>query len=76
MVSIIEKTDSISNVADELDAHGIGMRYGWEISMSMLLSECDYLEIHGFGPKAYFTKVYNRKEEVINEAAKEVNSCV
>ena len=54
---IITKNTKIKEAEEILDIHGIKKPKGWEIAMGMLLSECDHLEVHGFGTKAYFTKV-------------------
>ena len=56
-MDIIYKTTPIKVAEEILDFHGINHPNGWEIVIGMLLSECDHLEVHGVGSKAYFIKV-------------------
>lgn len=56
-MDIIRQDTPIREAAEILDAHGIAMPMFWEIALGMLLSECDHLEVHGFGLHAYFVKV-------------------
>lgn len=57
-MDIITKTMSISEAEEILNMHGIRHPYGWEIVIGMLLDDCDHLEVHDFGGKAYFIKVH------------------
>lgn len=59
-MDIIKQNTPIGEAYKILKAHHIETPKFWEIAIGMLLSECDYLEVHGFGHKAYFVKV---KEE-------------
>lgn len=59
MADIIKKDTSIKEAESILKLHGCSLAFGWEIVMGMLLDDCDYLEVHDFGSKAYFTKVTN-----------------
>ena len=60
-MDIITKTTSIKEAEEILTFHDISHPFGWEIAIGMLLSDCDYLEVHDFGSKAYFNKI--RKED-------------
>ena len=52
------------NVKEILDYHGMSLGHGWELIIAMLLSDCEYAEVHGFGSNAYFNKIF---KEDINE---------
>lgn len=56
-MDIIRKDTPIREAEEILRARGIGTPKFGEIALGMLLSECDYLEVHGFGRNAYFVKV-------------------
>lgn len=64
VLGIIRKTDKIGDVKETLDYHGMSLGHGWELIIAMLLSDCEYAEVHGFGSKAYFNKIF---KEDINE---------
>lgn len=66
VLDIIRKTDKIGDVKEILDYHGMSLGHGWELIIAMLLSDCEYAEVHGFGSNAYFNKVF---KEDINETA-------
>ena len=71
-MNIIRKTDKIEDVKTILqDYHGMSLGHGWALIIAMLLNDCEYAEVHGFGSNAYFNKVF---KEDINEAAKEINT--
>ena len=53
----IYKTDKIGDTEEKLREHCIPLNMGWEIVLGMLLSQCDHLELHGYGSGAYFTFV-------------------
>ena len=57
MVDIIRKTDKISDVENLLQAHGVSLGHGWALIIGMMLTDCNHLEIHGFGNNAYFNKI-------------------
>lgn len=63
-MDVIRKTDTIRDVKDILDYHGMSLGHGWELIIAMLLSDCEYAEVHGFGNNAYFNKIF---KEDINE---------
>ena len=65
-MDVIRKTDTIRDIKDILDCHGMSLGYGWELIITMLLIDCEYAEIYGFGTNAYFNKVF---KEDINETA-------
>lgn len=65
-MDVIRKTDTIRDVKDILDYHGISLGHGWELIIAMLLSDCEYAEVHGFGSNVYFNKIF---KEDINETA-------
>ena len=44
----------------------MSLGHGWELIIAMLLSDCEYAEVHGFGSNAYFNKIF---KEDINETA-------
>lgn len=54
---VIYKTDNIKDTEEKLRDHCISLGRGWEIGLGMLLSQCDHLELHGYGSGAYFTLV-------------------
>lgn len=56
-MDIIWQDTPIKEARAILDNHRIAMPMFWEIALGMLLSECDHLEVHGFGTRAYFVKV-------------------
>lgn len=56
-MDIITKTTPIGEAERILSDHGIKHPFGWEIAIGMLLNDCDFLEVHDFGSKAYFIKV-------------------
>ena len=66
VLDIIRKTDKIGDVKEILDYHGMYLGHGWELIIAMLLSDCEYAEVHGFGSNAYFNKIF---KEDINETA-------
>lgn len=66
VLDVIRKTDTIRDVKDILDYHGMSLGHGWELIIAMLLSDCEYAEVHGFGSNAYFNKIF---KEDINETA-------
>lgn len=71
-MNIIRKTDKIKDIKTILqDCHGMYLGHGWDLIIAMLLSDCEYVEVHGFGSNAYFNKVF---KEDINETAKEINT--
>ena len=71
-MNIIRKTDKIEDVKTILqDCHGMSLGHGWALIIAMLLSNCEYAEVHGFGSNAYFNKVF---KEDINETVKEINT--
>ena len=71
-MNIIRKTDKIEDVKTILqDYHGMSLGHGWTLIIAMLLSDCEYAEVHGFGSNAYFNKVF---KEDMNETAKEINT--
>lgn len=53
----IRKTDNIKDTEEKLRDRCIPLGSGWEIALGMLLSQCDYMELHGYGSGAYFTLV-------------------
>ena len=66
-MDVIRKTDTIRDIIkDILDCHGMSLGHDWELIIAMLLSDCEYAEVHGFGSNAYFNKVF---KEDINETA-------
>ena len=65
-MDVICKTDTIRDIKDILDCHGMSLGHGWELIIAMLFSDCEYAEVHGFGSNAYFNKVF---KEDINETA-------
>lgn len=56
-MDIIKQDTPIREAQEILNAHRIETPRFWEIVLGMLLSECDHLEVHGFGRHAYFVKV-------------------
>ena len=44
----------------------MSLGHGWELIIAMLLHDCEYAEVHGFGSNAYFNKIF---KEDINETA-------
>lgn len=56
-MSIINKQMKVLEIEEIFDFHNISYPSGYEIILGMLLSDCDYLEVHGFGSDAYFEKV-------------------
>lgn len=65
-MDIIRKTDNVLEIEKILQAHGLSLGHGWALIMAMMLSDCEYVELHGFGSKAYFNKIY---KEDIHETA-------
>lgn len=57
MPDIIKKDTPINEAQSILQNHNIHMPYMWEIAIGMLLNDCDYLEVHGYGGTAYFNKI-------------------
>lgn len=55
-MDIITKTTPIGETEKILELHDIKRPMFWEIAIGMLLGDCDHLEVHGYGPKAYFVK--------------------
>lgn len=56
-MDIIRQDTPIGEAREILADHNIATPMFWEIALGMLLSECDYLEVHGYGRNAYFVKV-------------------
>lgn len=56
-MGIINKQMKVLEIEEILDFHNIAHPSGYEIILGMLLSDCDYLEVYGFGSDAYFEKV-------------------
>lgn len=65
-MDIIRKTDNIRDVEQTLQAHGLSLGHGWALIMAMMLSDCEYVELHEYGSKAYFNKIF---KEDIHETA-------
>lgn len=57
MTDIIKKDTTMKEAESILKSHGCPLGYGWELVIGMLLSDCDYLEVHDFGRDAYFSKM-------------------
>lgn len=57
-MDIIDKNTTIKEAKYILEAHGCSLAFGWDIVLGSLLEECDYLEIHGFGEKCFFSKMF------------------
>lgn len=55
--NIINKKMSISEIKERLNVNGIRTPYGWEIILSQLFEQCDYIKIKGHGSKAVFELV-------------------
>ena len=66
MNNIISKSTSIKEAKEILKMHGTSLGYGWEITLGMMLQDCDYLEVHDFGTNAYFTKVKEEERESVD----------
>ena len=63
MTNIIKKDTPIKTGIEILESHGISTKmHGWELIIGMMLQDCDYLEVHGFGSNAYFTKVKDEEK--------------
>lgn len=54
---IITKDMKIGEIAEKLDDYCIPHPRGGEIVMAMLLNECDYIRIKGYGRTAVFEQV-------------------
>lgn len=71
----IKKDTTLKEAAKILGLHGCLLDYGLGLVLGMLLQGCDYLEVHGFGSKVYFSKMAgenldeNRKEGIKSEDA-------
>jgi len=50
----ITKKTNMKDAEEILKMNGIGTPYGWEIVIGMLLEDCDYIEIEGYGHGANF----------------------
>lgn len=50
----ITKSMKIDEVKAVLHANGIDTPYGWDIVLGMLLEDCDYIKIEGYGRHAQF----------------------
>lgn len=58
----ITKSMKIDEVKAVLHANGIATPYGWDIVLGMLLDDCEYIKIEGYGSHAQF--VLCKDEEV------------
>lgn len=64
-MDIITKNTSIKESIEILNNHGISTKlYGWEIIIGMLLYDCDYIEVHGYGHNAYFIKKWRNNNAI------------
>ncbi len=63
MADVIKKDTSIAEAQNILSLHGCSLAPGWELVIGMMLQECDYIEVHGFGSKAYFSKILKAESE-------------
>lgn len=52
--NIIRRQTPLNKAKEMLQSNGIETPYGWDIVLSMLLNDCDYLEIEGYGKQARF----------------------
>jgi hypothetical protein len=52
----ITKNTSIGDAQEILKAHGYQMGHGWAFIMSMVLHDCDYVIVKGYGKDCYFEK--------------------
>lgn len=50
----ITKSMKIDEAKAVLHANGIATPYGWDLVLSTLLSDCDYIKIEGYGSHAQF----------------------
>lgn len=57
MVDTLTKTMTVAEIKEILHDNCIATPYGWEIVLTMLFKQCDYIEIHGYGEKAEFKLV-------------------
>lgn len=69
MVEAITHSTSMIDAAELLDLHGVDRPFGWEIAIGMLLNDCHYLTVSGFGSKAVFNL---RNEAVLSERSGEI----
>ena len=58
----ITKNTSITDAEDILNAHGYNPGKGWVIPMAMMLHDCDYILVKGYGKDCYLEK-HKLKEE-------------
>lgn len=54
MADTITKEMTVSEIKELLHDNCIATPYGWEIVLGMLLEQCDYIKIAGFGASAKF----------------------
>lgn len=59
MRDIIKEDTTINEAEAILKAHGFPRKYGWELVIGLMLQQCDYLEVHGYGGDAHFVKAFN-----------------
>lgn len=52
----IKKDTALKEAEKILSLHGCPLDYGLGLILGMLLQDCDYLEVHGFGSEVYFSK--------------------
>lgn len=54
----IKKDTQMREAECILKDHGVSLSFGWQVVLGMILQECDYIEVHGFGESAYFEKMF------------------
>lgn len=46
---MITKDMTWGQIEEELKSYGIVLGFGWHITLSHLLEQCDYIEVYGYG---------------------------
>lgn len=59
----ITKNTKIKDAQEILQAHGCQVGHGWALIMGMVLHDCDYVIVKGYGKDCYFEKHTIEKEE-------------
>lgn len=67
MVDILTKTMPVAEIKEILHDNCIATPYGWEIVLTMLFKQCDYIEIHGYGENAKFKLISHKEEGIYND---------
>lgn len=61
---LISKNSKMSETKTFLNDNGIPLSHGWQLILGMLLQDCDYIKLEGYGRNANLVKITMDIEEL------------